>query len=69
MDLIDVLWRHDIDLGVTVEPPLMWELEKEQEVSLHKRLEEVNMNLSICVSSLWRFFKMNFDGVFVISFD
>ena len=44
MDLIDVLWRQDIDLGVgrdVFDPQLRQELEKEKELELQKEREKV----------------------------
>lgn len=40
MDLIDVLWRQDIDLGGLEDVSLMRELEKREEMRLHNKQEE-----------------------------
>ena len=43
MDLIDVLWRQDIDLEGLEDVSLIRELEKSEEIRLHKKQEEVNI--------------------------
>ena len=50
LDLIDVLWRQDIDLGVGKEMfdvNLRRELEREREIELQKERQKVSVNLTL----------------------
>lgn len=53
LDLIEVLWRQDIDLGVGKEvfdPNLRRELEREREIELQKERQKVRKeSLSECI--------------------
>ena len=54
LDLIEVLWRQDIDLGVGKEvfdPSLRRELEREREIELQKERQKVNL-VTTCISPL-----------------
>lgn len=51
LDLIDVLWRQDIDLGVGKEMfdvNLRRELEREREIELQKERQKVSQFLKFC---------------------
>ena len=50
LDLIDVLWRQDIDLGVGKEMfdvNLRRELEREREIELQKERQKVSLDLTL----------------------
>lgn len=51
MDLIEVLWRQDLDMGVGREmfdPALRMEMEKERELEQQKLKEKVSLAHHIC---------------------
>ena len=63
MDLIEVLWRQDIDLGVgrdVYNITLLKELEKERELKLQQQQQEVSAATS--VSSL-NYFIVSYTGL------
>ena len=51
LDLIEVLWRQDIDLGIGKEvfdPNLRRELEREREIELQKDRQKVCFIIFLC---------------------
>lgn len=59
MDLIDVLWRQDIDLGGLEDVSLMRELEKREEMRLHNKQEEVSVWEDVVVGITNNFEEIN----------